>query len=137
VPIHADPIYWSKYETKDNVDRHFMAAMAGVPMLSMDLERLTDGERETVAKWLAFYRDNVERFQRGGRWRVRYRNGSLAAIWAVRGDEALLFVNDSGAVGEASAALKGKTVTVLNLTHERIVLGGTACGPAATARTRL
>lgn len=133
VPIHADPIFWSKYETTDNIHRHFMASMAGVPMLSMDLEKLSAEERGIAAHWLEFYRTKVERFQREGRWRVRYRNGSLAALWAICGDDALLFVNDAGVLPEAETALKGKRVTVLNLTRGRIRCFGIGCEPAAAA----
>ncbi|MEG2076402.1 MAG: hypothetical protein RRY34_07855, partial [Victivallaceae bacterium] len=34
VPIHSDPAYWAKDESAENISRHLMAAMAGVPMIS-------------------------------------------------------------------------------------------------------
>ena len=94
VPIHSDPIYWSEYETEENIDRHFKAAMAGVPMLSMDLEQMSARHRERVRYWLDFYKTKVERFQRRGHWRVRYNKGSLAYVTSELDGELLAIVND-------------------------------------------
>ena len=46
-PVHADPAYWPFGETSENVARHMMAMLVGVPMLSMDLARLTDTEKRS------------------------------------------------------------------------------------------
>ena len=37
IPVHADPAYWPSTELPVNIARHFIAMMAGVPMLSIDL----------------------------------------------------------------------------------------------------
>ena len=51
-----------------------------MPMLSMDLEGLSEAERTVVRRWSGFYAAHVERFQRDGRWRVDYRNGVAASL---------------------------------------------------------
>ena len=61
VPVHADPICWSDTETADNIRRHFLAAMAGVPMLSMDLRKLTPAQKALVRRALDFYRTRDRR----------------------------------------------------------------------------
>ncbi len=135
VPIHADPICWSRYETADNIERHFMAAMAGVPMLSMDLERLSEAERATVRRWMDFYVRRVEPFQREGAWEVRYRNGGVAAVTSIRGDEAIAIVNDPGVIGKIQTALENRRTTVLNLTYEELTFGRRRVAPASVSET--
>ena len=131
VPVHADPIFWSDGETDDNVDRHFMAAMAGVPMLSMDLEKMSAERRARVRGWLGYYARHVEKFQRGGKWDVAYRNGGLAYVIARLGDETLAVVNDADAFGKAAGALDAKKAVVLNLGFADLVLpGGVRVGRA-------
>jgi len=124
VPIHSDPIFWAATETPDNVNRHFIAAMAGVPMLSMDLEKLSARDRGLVRRWLDFYAAHVEKFQRKGRWRVTYRNGGISHLLAALGDERLVIVNDADAFGRLLPELKGRKAVILNLTYETLDLGG-------------
>ena len=115
VPVHADPIYWSVTETDDNVDRHFMAAMAGVPMLSMDLEKMSPARRATVRAWLAYYAKHVEKFHRGGTWDAAYRNGGLAYFISRLGDESLVIVNDADAFAKIAGTFDAEKAVVLNL----------------------
>ena len=133
VPIHADPIFWSATETPDNVNRHFLAAMAGVPMLSMDLEKMSEAERGTVRRWLGFYSAHVERFHRAGAWRADYKNGGVAAISATLGDEAFVIVNDADFVPRLSRRLAGRKLTAANLTYETVDFGNGVTVPAADA----
>ena len=94
IPIHSDPIYWAEAETDENVDRHFMAAMSGVPMLSMDLEKLTTARREKVRGWMRFYRERIAQFHRNGKWRVFYRNGGLVGLVSTLPGKSFVIVND-------------------------------------------
>ena len=131
-PVHADPIYWSDAETNANVDRHFMAAMAGVPMLSMDLERLSPERRGTIRKWMRYYTDRIVRFQRSGHWEIRYHNGGLAGLVCTLGDEVLLIVNDPSGLGDLTQLVGKHQPTVLNLgTVPVAVSPGVTVAPAA------
>ena len=133
IPVHADPIYWSDVEADENVDRHFMASMAGVPMLSMDLEKMPKSRRDVVRAWLGYYTAHVERFHRGGTWRIDYRNGGLACATARLGDEALFIVNDAAAFPKARAAANVSKIVVLNLSFEELRLADGTVIPAAGA----
>lgn len=133
VPIHADPIFWSATETKDNINRHFLAAMAGVPMLSMDLEKMSEDERKIVQRWLTFYTTHVEKFQRAGSWRVDYKNGGVAAVSATLGDEAFVIVNDADFSLRLARRLSGKKLIVANLTFETLDFSEGRRVPAADA----
>jgi hypothetical protein len=131
VPVHADPIFWSQHETKDNIARHFMAAMAGVPMLSMDLERLPTWQKEEVSKWMRVYSQRIEPFQKKGRWNMVYRNGSLAYVTSIHGDEALVMVVDSGAsLRSLDCALDGKRMIIMNLGYAPVCIRGVLVLPA-------
>ncbi|MBR6587731.1 MAG: alpha-galactosidase [Kiritimatiellae bacterium] len=131
VPVHADPIFWSQHETRDNIVRHFMAAMAGVPMVSMDLEKLPGWQKDEIARWMRIYSQRVEPFQKQGRWNVVYRNGSLAYVTSIRGNEALVIVVDSGASFKAlDCALDGKRTIVMNLGYAPVCIQGTEVAPA-------
>ena len=131
VPVHADPIFWSQHETKDNIARHFMAAMAGVPMVSMDLERLPTWQNDEVAKWMRIYSQRIEPFQKKGRWNMVYRNGSLAYVTSIHGDEALVMVVDSGAsLRSLDCALDGKRMIIMNLGYAPVCIRGVLVLPA-------
>ena len=133
VPVHADPIYWSESETDENIDRHFLAAMAGVPMVSMDLAAMPQARRDRVARWLKFYQENVERFQKEGKWLIRYHNGGLAWLAARRGDETLLIVNDASVFKSALEETPAKSRILLNLSFEPLALPDGRFAPPASA----
>ena len=131
VPVHADPIFWSQHETKDNIARHFMAAMAGVPMLSMDLEKLPTWQKDEVAKWMRIYSQRIEPFQKQGRWNMVYRNGSLSYMTSILGEDALVLVVDSGAsLKSLDFALVGKRTIIMNLGYTPICIQGTMVAAA-------
>lgn len=123
VPIHSDPIFWAEGETDDNIDRHFMASMAGVPMLSMDLMKLSEKRRETVRRWTNLYAKRVEKFHRQGHWSVVYRNGALAYVTSVLDDEVFVIAADPAAASELRAVVAGKRAVVFNLGFEPLDLG--------------
>ena len=133
VPVHADPIYWAETETSDNVDRHFLAAMAGVPMVSMDLEKLPEADRARIRRWLDFYRTRVERFQKAGRWDVRYKNGGVASLVSRLPGATLVLVNDPDVLPRLSEELRTDDLVVLNLTYEALRLPNGKSVPPASA----
>ncbi len=65
VPIHADPVYWHPKENNVTVARHLIASLAGVPMVSMDLSKITLAHRKIIASYLKLYNDNIEVFSKG------------------------------------------------------------------------
>ena len=131
VPVHADPIFWSQHETKDNIARHFMAAMAGVPMVSMDFERLPAWQKDEVAKWMRIYSQRIEPFQKKGRWNMVYRNGSLAYVTSIHSDEALAIVVDSStSLKSLDCDLAGKRTIIMNLGYAPVCIQGTLVAPA-------
>ena len=131
VPVHADPIFWSQHETKDNIARHFMAAMAGVPMVSMDFERLPAWQKDEVAKWMRIYSQRIEPFQKKGRWNMVYRNGSLAYVTSIHGDEALAIIVDSStSLKSLDCDLAGKRTIIMNLGYAPVCIQGTLAAPA-------
>lgn len=132
VPIHSDPICWAASETPDNVSRHFIAAMAGVPMLSMDLEKMPRAHRDDVRAWLGFYARHVRRFQQEGRWRVVYRNGGIAFVAATAGDDALVIVNDPASAAQAARTVGARRTVLLNLAWEPVTVNGVTAAPADT-----
>lgn len=120
VPIHSDPICWADAETDDNVSRHFMAAMAGVPMLSTDLGKLSPRRRDQIRGWIGLYTRRIARFQREGVWKVFYRNGGLSGLVSTRGDEALALVADPRGFAELCVNTGRRKLLVLNLGYEEL-----------------
>jgi hypothetical protein len=134
VPIHSDPIFWSIYETEDNINRHFLASMAGVPMLSIDLESLGAKHKDLVKKWIDFYNANVKKFQLNGEWKVKYLTGSLQYVTSTIGNEILVIVNDPGVMDEIASLINNKKAVVLNLTYSELDFeGGRKVSPANAA----
>jgi alpha-galactosidase len=123
VPIHSDPIFWSVYETDDNINRHFIASMAGVPMLSIDLESLPAKHRNIAKNWISFYKNYVKKFQLNGAWNVKYLGSSLQYVSSEVDDEILVIVNDPGIKEEVSSLIRNKKAVVLNLTYSELDFG--------------
>jgi len=121
VPVHADPMYWAKNELPSNIARHFIAAIAGVPMLSMDLVNLTEMERKITTFWLKFYDEHIPFFQ-AAHWTCSNTIGHYAFLKATLGNEDVLFLADKNYL---PVELKpGRRCTVLNLTSSAIAVDG-------------
>ena len=103
VAVHADPACWHPGESAANVARHMAAAVAGVPMVSMDLARLSPEHREILCDYLGFYREHREFFRRA-HWIVRYDGGQLASLTAECGGEKIVWVLGAAGVGDAAGA---------------------------------
>jgi alpha-galactosidase len=131
VPIHSDPIYWADSETDDNIARHFMAAMAGVPMLSMDLEKMSPERRASVRRWMRLYREKVAPFQRNGKWGVFYRNGGLVGLVGKLPGTSLVIVNNPAGFAMLRATAGNGAMTVFNLGFESLPIpDGEVIAPA-------
>ncbi|MBS5530469.1 alpha-galactosidase [bacterium] len=101
--VHADPVYWHPRESASNVARHMAAAVAGVPMVSMDLAKLSAKHREILCDWLAFYRRHQEHF-RYGHWTVRYDGSQLVTLSVERGRRKIVWLLSAAGLGEAAGA---------------------------------
>ena len=78
-PVHADPAFWHPDETAENIARHMICAIAGVPMLSVDLTKTPQATLDLIKRWTAFYSDHTDTF-RSGRWEAHYLGTGLAAL---------------------------------------------------------
>lgn len=121
VPIHADPAYWHPNETPENISRHLIASLVGVPMVSMDLNKITKSEKTIIVGWLAFYQKHLETFK-NGRWNIKYHNGAVSWITVSDCRELIVFVNDTWKLNEALDGFKdfAGSIIVLNLTAENM-----------------
>lgn len=129
VPVHADPAYWHPQESRENIARHLMAALAGVPMLSMDLLSLQPHEEAIIRHWLGFYREHLGTFQ-SGVWRVGYHQSTLCHMRVQSAAECIVLLNDAARLDVALAGAAG-CLHVLNLSPETVDWGrGEVFGPA-------
>ncbi len=122
VPVHADPAYWHPKESTANISRHMIASLAGVPMLSMDLEKISERERRIIEHWLNFYQEHRNTFN-FGKWDVTYRQGSTAYAMVSRNGESIIILQDSARLNEALEKAE-KTVSVLNLSPDELSFSG-------------
>ena len=133
IPIHSDPIFWADAETDENVDRHFMAAMAGVPMLSMDLGKLTAARRERICEWMHCYRDKIAQFHRNGKWQIFYRNGGLVGLVSTLPGKSFVIVNDPRGFDILQLACRKDNLIVFNLGFDPVELqDGIIVAPASS-----
>ncbi len=91
VPCHADPIYFHPDEKPENVARHMIAALAGVPMLSMDLETLSPVQAEVIRFWLYFYQEHLNTFK-SGHWSVHYFMDTVSHISVTGNGETIVIL---------------------------------------------
>ena len=118
VPIHADPLYWAPDDSETTVARHMIASLAGVPMLSMDLQKLADGHRAVISHYLAFYRDMLPVFAKG-RWDIRFGGGLPSWLAVTRGRTRVAIIVDASHSAEVADGFKGEC-HVLNLSDRPI-----------------
>ncbi len=101
VPIHSDPAYWAKDESAENVSRHLMAAMAGVPMISTAPEQLSDTAKNVIRHLLKFYTANQSILARA-KWRIiTAANGEFAALTANGAGKSFVYLLDVKYLAEA------------------------------------
>lgn len=115
VPVHADPAYWHPDELPENISRHMIAALAGVPMLSMDLIGMRDDTKNIVCHWLAFYREHLDTF-RSGHWEIFYSGKNLSGAAVSTDKERIVILNDEARAAEFC----GPGTVLLNLTSSEI-----------------
>jgi alpha-galactosidase len=116
VPIHADPVFFHPGESEVNVSRHMIAALAGVPMVSVDLAALTPLQTRIIQHWLGFYRDHLEIFSQG-HWSIEYRFDHLEALTVTHRRERIGILLDGRAVEARLTGFDGE-VHLLNLACE-------------------
>ncbi len=122
VPVHADPAYWHPQESPENISRHMIASLAGVPMLSMDLLAISETEQKIIRHWLGFYQAHRETFHYG-KWDVTYHQSGTAYAMVSNERESIIILHDSARIGEALAKA-AKHVFVLNLSPDELPLAG-------------
>lgn len=123
VPCHADPIYFHQEDLPCNVARHMIASLAGVPMLSMDLEELTAEQTTIIRFWLDFYQAHFSTFK-DGHWNISYYHDSLSYL-SVEDDSCMIaIILDPSSVEKLAeyAAEKKLTFYALNLAGTEIAL---------------
>ena len=124
VPIHSDPVFFHPEESETNVARHMIAALAGVPMVSVDLAALTPRQTQVMRHWLGFYRDHLETFNHG-HWKIEYYFDHLEALTVTRGDERIVILLDARGAEARLAGFDGD-IHLLNL----------SCGPLGAAEAQ-
>ncbi len=135
-PVHADPVYWHPRETEANISRHMIASLLGVPMLSMDLNTVSEKQKGIIAHWLGLYKRHFDTFTTG-KWEIRF--GAAGVDWAaVSGEKSrIVILANHHCLSEAAAAGN----YVLNLTAEELSLPdaeaydclGNRCGAKAVS----
>ena len=122
--IHADPAYWPQGELCENVARHMMAMLLGVPMISMDLERLSCGEKRIIRYYIDLY-NQLRDLIHYGSWHIYFGVSDVEAAVAENDTQRLIVLNDPGRLFRCSAGGNKKTF-VLNLTDEALPVSCTS-----------
>ena len=118
IPVHADPAYWPADELPVNISRHFIAMMAGVPMLSVELADLS-AEAEAICRfWLSFYQKHVKSFCRA-HWSFDFTGGQLGCAVADELGKMLVILTDPLRLPELN-----KSAWVLNMSYAPVTVPG-------------
>ena len=119
VPVHSDPVYFHPEESAEAVARHMIAALAGVPMVSMELSTLKEEQKKVIAGYLAFYKENrpVLNF---GHWDFDFRNNFPVSAFCTQGRKRIVILTDIDALPGALKKFSGR-VTLLNMTTDMLV----------------
>ena len=106
-------------ESAVNVARHMIAAIAGVPMLSMKLVELSACHMRVVRHFLDFYRAHRPTLNLG-RWHIAYQLDSPAYLRADGESESIVFLLDETRLAEAVQPCRGRELFVLNLAASQL-----------------
>ena len=118
IPVHADPAYWPADELPVNISRHFIAMMAGVPMLSVELADLTDEAKAICRFWINFYKTNAH-WLRTARWSFDYLGGQLGCALGETDTTAIAIVADPLRLPAVS-----KPTWILNMSYAPVTVPG-------------
>ncbi len=121
VPCHADPIYFHPSEKPENVARHMIAALAGVPMLSMELGDLTPEQNSVIRFWLKFYKEHLETFK-NGHWNVVHHLDALSHFTVENENEVIAIIVDPAILPEIAAEYENRPFYALNLSGKTLSL---------------
>ena len=128
VPVHADPAYWSADEYPENVARHMMVMLLGVPMLSMDLNTLPAEHLAIIQYYLKLYHDKKQLLN-FGHWEFLFSSAD-AAVAMVSNDKEVLAVVMDAAYSEKLRKFAGdRKLTLLNASADTIYLDGKTVAP--------
>ena len=118
IPVHADPAYWPADELPVNISRHFIAMMAGVPMLSVELADLSE-EAEAICRfWISFYNRHAGWLSKA-HWEFDYKGGQLGCATGTTPQAAIAIVADPLRVPEFKSS-----GYLLNLSYAPITFPG-------------
>lgn len=121
-PVHADPAYWAFGESTENVARHMMAMLVGVPMLSMDLTRLTDTEKRIIKYYLDFYNSHRSLINHGN-WHIYFNISDIDAAVVENDQERMIIIVAGNRLAELFRP-DGKTTYIMNLSTRKLHLPG-------------
>ncbi len=116
--LHADPAFWREDEPLVNIGRHMIAALAGVPMLSMELTRMPKDQKTVIRTFLALYREYRD-FWKQGCWHIEYELGNVISLTVELDGRRIVFVNSAYFCPEDAEL-------VLNLSHKALKCPGLA-----------
>lgn len=118
-PVYSDPMFWHAGESLENIARHFISCIFSVPILSVDLLRLGDDEKEVIKFWIDFYRRHRDALL-FGKFTPVFSAGDFLAAFAIQGGKGIL------ALYNCSALLLGEEFLGGQL-HELLILNGSNC----------
>ena len=120
-PAHSDPAFWHEDELPENISRHMMAAISGVPMVSVPLERQTPLTLSIIRHWLDFYKKHIELFKHG-KWESRYYGENLCHTTILHGNEGIAYLLDDARLPEVAKKARfilNMSPAILHLSNAR------------------
>lgn len=120
IPVHADPVYFNREESVETAGRHMIAALAGVPMVSMELTLLKEEHKKVIANYLAFYKKN-QHILNMGHWEMRFCNNFPVILSCTLEKEKIILLAEKSFFKESLKNHTGK-VTILNMSMASLPL---------------
>ena len=121
VPVHADPVAFHPEESCVNVARHMISSLAGVPMISADLEHIAPRHKAIIRRFVDFYHRHIQTYQKG-HWRICYSMGGVA-YFSVETEKEMI----GTAVTAVPPLPEDKDVYLANMTSETLALPADSC----------
>lgn len=122
IPIHADPVYFNPQESLESVGRHMIASLAGVPMLSMELENIKSEHKAVIKNYLDFYLRHRQLLN-FGHWFAEIRNGFTAWLKCQDESGSVMIITDEGLLDLALKDCAGP-LSILNLSPGKLACSG-------------
>ena len=119
IPIHSDPVYFSQNEQDENVARHMMSALLGVPMISMELKDIAPQHKTIIKHYIDLY-NNCRAILNSGHWEFSFFYGHTKWCRCSSVNGTVIWLWDQNALCDALKNVAEENIIICNMSSANL-----------------